>query len=173
MYADVLADPDYEVEGRGIGGGYRSLSRRADVPRRARSSGRSSSARKTPRLFTDSQVELLKTFADQAVIAVENVRLFKELDARTTQLTRSVGELKALGEIGQAVSSTLDLATVLSTIVSRATQLAGMDGGAIYEYDEAREDSICTRRTGCPTSSSTRSAPLPFERERVRSGSWR
>ena len=73
------------------------------------------------------------------MIAVENVRLFKELEARTTQLTRSVGELKALGEVGQAVSSTLDLETVLRTIVARATELAGMDGGAIYEYDEARE----------------------------------
>ena len=74
------------------------------------------------------------------MIAIENVRLFKELEARTTELTRSVGELKALGEVGQAVSSTLDLETVLSTIVSRATALAGMDGGAIYEYDEAREE---------------------------------
>src|SRR4030095_8621729 len=72
-------------------------------------------------------------------IAIENVRLFTELEARTAQLTRSVGELKALGEVGQAVSSTLDLETVLSTIVSRAVQLAGMDGGSIWEYDEARE----------------------------------
>ncbi len=90
------------------------------------------------RLFSDSQIALLQTFADQAVIAIENVRLFTELEARTTQLTRSVGELKALGEVGHAVSSTLDLPTVLSTIVSRATKLAGMDGGAIYEYDETR-----------------------------------
>ena len=96
--------------------------------------------RAAPGPFPDKQVALLQTFADQAVIAIENVRLFKELDARTTQLTRSVGELKALGEVGQAVSSTLDLETVLSTIASRATQLAGMDGGAIYEYDEAREE---------------------------------
>ena len=81
----------------------------------------------------------MRTFADQAVIAIENVRLFKELEARTTELTQSVGELKALGEVGQAVSSTLDLETVLRTIVSRATELAGMDGGAIYEYDEERE----------------------------------
>src|SRR6266700_593828 len=91
------------------------------------------------RPFTDRQIEVLETFADQAVIAIENVRLFRELEARTGELTRSVGELKALGEVGQAVSSTLDLETVLSTIVSRATQLAGMDGGAIYEYDEAGE----------------------------------
>jgi two-component system, NtrC family, sensor kinase len=68
------------------------------------------------------------------------VRLFTELQARTTELTRSVEQLRALSEVGQAVSSTLDLETVLSTIVSRATALAGMDGGAIYEYDEAREE---------------------------------
>jgi two-component system, NtrC family, sensor kinase len=75
----------------------------------------------------------------RAVIAIENVRLFKELEARTQDLTRSVGELQALGEVGQAISSTLDLRTVLSTIVARATQLAGTDAGVIYEYDEHRE----------------------------------
>src|SRR4029450_11663427 len=61
------------------------------------------------RPFTPAQIKLLETFADQAVIAIENVRLFKELDERTHELTRSVGELKALGEVSQAVSSTLDL----------------------------------------------------------------
>jgi len=90
--------------------------------------------------FSEKEIELVETFADQAAIAIENVRLFTELEARTRQLTRSVGELKALGEVGQAVSSTLDLETVLSTIVTRATQLAGMDAGAIYEYDEQREE---------------------------------
>jgi signal transduction histidine kinase len=84
-------------------------------------------------------MELLQTFADQAVIAVENARLFKELQARTTELTRSVDQLTALGEISQAVSSTLDVETVLQTIVSRASQLAGADGCAIYEYDDATE----------------------------------
>ncbi len=86
--------------------------------------------------FTDKQIELLKTFADQAVIAIENVRLFQELQTRTRDLARSVDELQALGEVGRAVSSTLDLETVLATIVSRANQLSGSDGGAIYEYDE-------------------------------------
>jgi signal transduction histidine kinase len=91
------------------------------------------------RSFTEKQVSLMKTFADQAVIAIENVRLFQELQARTRELARSVEELKALGEVGRAVSSTLDLETVLTTIVSRADQLSGTDGGAIYEYDEAAE----------------------------------
>jgi two-component system NtrC family sensor kinase len=65
------------------------------------------------RPFTPTQIKLLETFANQAVIALENVRLFQELEARTRELARSVGELKALGEVGQAVSSTLDLQTVL------------------------------------------------------------
>src|SRR5262245_8140922 len=90
--------------------------------------------------FSDAQIELLKTFADQAVIAIENVRLFKELEARTQDLTRSVGELRALGEVGQAISSTLDLETVLTTIVSRAVQLSGLDGGVVFEYDEPAEE---------------------------------
>jgi GAF domain-containing protein/anti-sigma regulatory factor (Ser/Thr protein kinase) len=91
------------------------------------------------RPFTDKQVALLRTFADQAVIAIENVRLFQELEARTSELARSVGELKALGEVGQAVSSTLELETVLTRIASHAVQLSGADGGAIYEYDEATQ----------------------------------
>jgi GAF domain-containing protein len=92
------------------------------------------------RPFTDKQTALLKTFADQAVIAIENVRLFQELEARTRELARSVEELKALGEVGQTVSSTLDLQTVLSTIVGHAVQLSGTSGGVIYEYDEAAEN---------------------------------
>ncbi|HZO29912.1 MAG TPA: GAF domain-containing protein [Chloroflexota bacterium] len=82
------------------------------------------------RPFTDDEVELLQTFADQAVIAIENARLFSELQDR-------VGELQALGEIGQAVSSSLDLQEVLTTIVGNATRLAGADGGSVYEYDQA------------------------------------
>ena len=62
--------------------------------------------------FTDKQIGLVETFADQAVIAIENVRLFTELRARTAELTRSVGELRALGDVGRALSSTLDLDTV-------------------------------------------------------------
>jgi signal transduction histidine kinase/HAMP domain-containing protein len=88
------------------------------------------------RPFTEKQVALLQTFADQAVIAIENVRLFQELQARTAELTRSVGELEALGEVSRAISSTLDLDRVLATVASRANQLAETDGGAIYEFDQ-------------------------------------
>ena len=73
------------------------------------------------------------------MIAIENVRLFQELEARTRELAQSVGELRALGEVGQAVSSTLDLETVLTRIAAHAVQLSGADGGTIYEFDESSE----------------------------------
>jgi len=107
--------------------------------REGRALGAISLRRLQVRPFTDKQVELVKTFADQAAIAIENVRLFKELRERTEALTKSVDQLTALGEVGQAISSTLDLETVLKTIVSRAVQLTGLDAGAIYEYDEPTE----------------------------------
>ncbi|MCZ6624734.1 MAG: GAF domain-containing protein [Deltaproteobacteria bacterium] len=92
------------------------------------------------RPFTDKQIKLLETFASQAVIAIENVRLFHEIQERTRELARSVEELKALSEVGQAVSSTLELETVLTSIVSHAVQLSGTDCGVIYEYDEDKQE---------------------------------
>jgi signal transduction histidine kinase len=135
---DVLDDKEYQLGAHAPAGGFRSV---LAVPliREGNAIGGIAVGRTEPGPFPDVQIALLQTFADQAIIAIENVRLFKELEARTTDLTRSVGELKALGEVGQAVSSTLELETVLSTIVSRAAQLAGMDGGSIWEYDETRE----------------------------------
>ena len=88
------------------------------------------------RPFTDKQIALVETFADQAVIAIENVRLLDELRQRTDELGRSVEELRALGEVSQAVNSTLDLETVLSTIVAKAVQLSGTEAGAIYVFDD-------------------------------------
>ena len=102
------------------------------------------------RPFTDQQIALLETFADQAVIAIENTRLFRELQTRTAEFARSVEELRALGEVGQAVSSSLDLPEVLSTVITHADQLSGSDGGVLYEYDES------ATRSGCGPRGSTR-----------------
>ena len=136
---DVVEDRDYEIRVQSASGGFRSV---VAVPliRDGAPIGGIAIGRPEPGPFPDTQIALLQTFADQAVIAIENVRLFRELEERTKDLTRSVGELKALGDVGQAVSSTLDLETVLATIVARATALAGVDAGAIYEYDGAHEE---------------------------------
>ena len=87
--------------------------------------------RHIPRPFTHKEIELIKTFADQAVIAIENTRLFEEVQARNRDLT-------ALGEVGRAVSSTLDLKVVLKTIVDRAVELSGTDGGSIFYFRDDR-----------------------------------
>ena len=136
---DVLEDPDYEFAGlQSVG--LRSILCVPMVRHGTAIGAITVHTWATPRPFGSKQIELLQTFADQAVIAVENARLFKELQARTAELTRSVGQLTALGEISRAVSSTLDVETVLQTVVSRASQLAGSDGGAIYEYDDATRE---------------------------------
>jgi adenylate cyclase len=65
--------------------------------------------------------------------------LEKQVEARTRELAQAVAELQALGEVGRAVSSTLDLETVLTTIITHAVQLSGAHGGLLYEYDEATQ----------------------------------
>ena len=96
--------------------------------------------RQEVRPFTDKQVALVTSFAAQAVIAIENTRLLSELRQRTDELGRSVEELRALGEVSQAVNSTLDLETVLSTIVAKAVQLSRTEAGAIYVFDEQQRE---------------------------------
>ena len=92
------------------------------------------------RPFTAKQIALVETFADQAAIAIENVRLLDALRQRTNELGRSVDEQRALGEVSQAVNSTLDLETVLSTIVANSVQLSGTEAGAIYVLDDLQRE---------------------------------
>jgi signal transduction histidine kinase len=96
--------------------------------------------RREPGGFSDDEIALLQTFADQTVIAIENARLLRELQTRTGELTQSVEKLTALGAVSQVLSSTLDLDTVLTTIVNQAVHLSGADGGQIFEYDEVAEE---------------------------------
>jgi signal transduction histidine kinase/HAMP domain-containing protein len=80
--------------------------------------------------FNDMAGKLQESYAD----------LEKKVEQRTQELARSVAELRALGEVSQAVNSTLDLQEVLNTIVGKAVQLSDTDAGAIYEYHEARQE---------------------------------
>src|SRR5262249_6785406 len=135
---DIEADKEYTHRGRETGA-YRTL---LGVPmlRDGVPVGVLTLLRSSVRPFSGKQIDLVSTFADQAAIAIENVRLLDELRQRTTGLGRSVEELRALGEVSQAVNSTLNLETVPSTIVAKAVQPSGTEAGAIYVFDEQQRE---------------------------------
>jgi signal transduction histidine kinase/ActR/RegA family two-component response regulator len=89
--------------------------------------------------FEDRAITQLTAFAAAAAIAVRNLDLVRALEARTAELGNKVDQLEALGQIGEAVSSSLDLDMVLSTIVAHAVQLSGTDGGSLMEFDETQQ----------------------------------
>ncbi|MGB7619465.1 MAG: GAF domain-containing protein [Pseudolabrys sp.] len=141
---DVKEEPAY-IEGEPVLvaavslGGFRTL---VNVPMLKENEliGTIAIYRQEVRAFTEKQIELVTNFAAQAVIAIENTRLLHELQARTGELAQSVGELRALGEVSQAVNSTVDLETVLTTIVAKATQLSSTEAGAIYVFDDGAQE---------------------------------
>jgi two-component system NtrC family sensor kinase len=135
--ADIEDDPDVLPEARTVARarGYRSM---LAVPmlHRGVGIGSISVSRQESGPFSDYHIALLETFADQAVIAIENVWLFRELQRRTEALAKYDARLAALNEVSSAMNSTLGLETVLQTIVQHAIRLTGLDSGAIFEYDE-------------------------------------
>ena len=96
--------------------------------------GMISLARREVRQSSEKEIALLENFAAQAVIAIENARLLGELRSRTAELVHSVEKLQLLSEVGQAVSSALDVRTVLSTILTRSVGMTGADAGAVFRY---------------------------------------
>src|SRR3954453_2395673 len=86
--------------------------------------------------FDEREMAIVTAFAGQAAMAVNGVRLVQELESRSAELAKNVEQLEALREIGAAVSSSLDVDHVLSTIVMHAVALSGTDGGSIMEYSE-------------------------------------
>jgi signal transduction histidine kinase/CRP-like cAMP-binding protein len=136
---DVLADPEYQWSEAQCAAGYRTV---LGVPliREGVVIGVISLWRGEVQPFTRRQIELLTTFADQAVIAIENVRLFTALQARTEELALSVEELRTLAQTMQAVNSTLDLGRVLTTISQQACRLCAADAGLITELLDAPKE---------------------------------
>ncbi len=88
--------------------------------------------------FDEREIEMLSAFAVQATIVVSQVELMRALEARGAELANKIAQLEALREVGDAVSSSLDLDEVLDRIVSNAVRLTGTDGGSIMEYDAAQ-----------------------------------
>jgi GAF domain-containing protein/sensor histidine kinase YesM len=133
------APPELAIGQRNfLGSGYRAVTI-MPMMRGTTAIGALSVVRVAPGPLSDKELATLRTFANQAVIAIENTRLLNELQTRTQELARSVGELRALGEVSQTVNSTLDLETVLSTIVAKAVQLSATEAGAIYVYSKLRQ----------------------------------
>jgi signal transduction histidine kinase len=131
---DVLADPAYEWHQVSELSGQRTM---LGVPMLAaeRVVGVILLWRFEVDRFGERAVALVSTLAAQGAIAIQNVHLVQQLQRREAELARSVGELRALGEISEAVSSSLESQRVLTTIVTRAVQLSDTEGGSILEFD--------------------------------------
>jgi GAF domain-containing protein len=118
--------------------------------------------RQQVRPFTDKQVDLVKTFADQAVIAIENARLLNELRQRTTDLTESLEQQTATSEVLQVISSSPgDLEPVFSTMLESAVRICDATFGNIYRWDGEFLNLVAAHKTPPPFAEARRSPRHP------------
>jgi GAF domain-containing protein len=140
--ADVLADPEYTYYDQQKRAGFRTLLA-APLLRDGHPVGVFLLGRKTVRPFDDQQIALVSTFADQAVIAIENVRLFEEVQARTRELTESLEQQTATSEVLSVISSSAgELEPVFQKMLENATRVCGAQFGAMNLYDGERFSNV-------------------------------
>jgi GAF domain-containing protein len=133
--SDVLDDPEYTRPEWAKQAGFRTA---LGVPmlREGKPIGVIFFARHTVRPFTDKQIELASTFADQAVIAIENVRLFEAEQQRTRELTESLQQQTATADVLQVISrSAFDLQPVFEAVAESSVRLCGADRAFIFRFD--------------------------------------
>src|SRR5712672_3237617 len=125
--------PAYELKEIARARGYRSMLY-APLMNKGVSIGFIAVTRVQPGTFANHHVQLLKTFADQAIIAIENARLFEEVQAKTRDLTESLQQQTATADVLKVISrSAFDLQTVLDTLVESAARLCDADEGTIFQ----------------------------------------
>jgi two-component system NtrC family sensor kinase len=115
--------------------------------------------------FSDKQIELVSTFADQAVIAIENVRLFDEVQARTRDLTESLQQQTATADVLKVISrSTFDLQAVLDTLVESAARLCDADMASINREKAAAYQQVASYGYSPEFQAYMRDHPIPAGR---------
>jgi class 3 adenylate cyclase/putative methionine-R-sulfoxide reductase with GAF domain len=159
---DVLADPEYTLtEAQKIGGFHTLLG--IPLLREGIPIGVIMLTRNLVRPFTDKQIELATIFADQAVIAIENTRLFEAEQLRTRELTESLEQQTATSEVLQTISSSPgDLEPVFAAMLQKAVRLGEAAFGTIYRWSGGTAQFAATYNT-----------PTAFANERSGSGDWR
>jgi signal transduction histidine kinase/CheY-like chemotaxis protein len=133
--ADVLADPEYGRHDLQQVAGFRTLMG-APMIVDDEVVGALNVFRTEVNPFDEREMAIVTAFAGQAAMAINGVRLVQELESRTAELAKNVERMEALRDVGEAVSSSLDVDRVLSTIARHAVELSGTDGGSIMEYAE-------------------------------------
>ena len=133
--ADVLADPDYGRHDLQRVAGFRTTMGAAMVVD-DEVVGAMTVWRNEVAPFNEREMDIVTGFAGQAAMAINSIKLVQELQARRAELARKVEELEALRAVGEAVSSSLDVENVLSTVARYAVELSATDGGSIMEFDE-------------------------------------